>query len=76
MMAVRAGAQTGAQDHARVKSIPCAAKASTFGVRAKLVAVTAHFDPVILAGQPEDIRLLLSLLGEGDGSTGRTAIVA
>jgi hypothetical protein len=34
MIAVRAGAQTGAVDHTCVKSIPLAASASTFGVRA------------------------------------------
>jgi hypothetical protein len=34
MIAVRAGAQTGWLDHARLKRMPLAASASTFGVRA------------------------------------------
>ncbi len=34
MIAVRAGAQTGAVDQTRVNNIPFAASASTFGVRA------------------------------------------
>jgi hypothetical protein len=34
MMTVREGAQTGAVDQARLKSMPLAASASTLGVRA------------------------------------------
>ena len=36
MIVVRAGAQTGAHDQARLKSIPFRANASTFGVVANL----------------------------------------
>lgn len=55
MMAVRAGAQTGAFDHARLKIIPLRRERVDVRRPGQRIPVAAHVGSVILAGEPEDI---------------------